>query len=152
MGIDGEELNVLRYAAQLHDVGKVQIDRSLLNKIGKLSMEELGALRLHAEFALEVIKSYDFLAETARIIRHHHERWDGQGYPDQLEGDQIPLGSRIIAVAETFDTLTLPPMWCKGLPELSALEELQDKAGIQFDPEVVTAFLKVQPIIQPIGL
>ena len=86
------------------------------------------------------------------MIQHHHERWDGDGYPIGLAGEEIPLGARIIALAEAFDAMTLPPEWKRALTPEEALDELESEAGKQFDPNVFEAFRRVQPKIQPIGL
>ena len=94
---------------------------------------------------------YDWLSESVEMIRHHHERWDGQGYPAGLMGTLIPLGSRVIAVAEAFDTMVHGP-WGMKRDEHEALLELEAQAGAQFDPAVVEAFEAVQPIIQPVSL
>jgi response regulator RpfG family c-di-GMP phosphodiesterase len=149
LGVRDEDLVAVRRAAQLHDVGKVRVSRALLGKLGKLTDDELQALRLHADLALEVIGRFDFLGPCVPMIRHHHERWDGTGYPDSLAGEAIPLGARAIGVAEAFDTLVSGAPWMKPWTEEEALRELESCAGAQFDPEVVAAFRRVQPLIQP---
>src|SRR5579862_9310569 len=105
LGLDDEILQNLRYAAVLHDVGKISIDARLLQKIGRLSEEEMDALRLHALIAASVLEAFDWLEPCLPDIRHHHERWDGGGYPDGLVGPDIPIGARIIGLAETYDVL-----------------------------------------------
>jgi HD-GYP domain-containing protein (c-di-GMP phosphodiesterase class II) len=152
MGVFGDDLQTLRYASVLHDVGKVQVDPELLSKLGTLSDEEMDAMKRHAEFAVGMLDAHEFLRPCLPMIRHHHERWDGGGYPDSLVGDAIPLGARIIAVAESFDAMTIAQGWRGALPVLLALEEVRAESGRQFDPQVVRAFLKVQPLIQPVGL
>jgi len=152
LGMRDEELLDLRYAATLHDVGKVRVDATLVRKLGRLSDEEIDMMRLHAELSLELLEDIDWLAPCLPMIIHHHERWDGQGYPTGLGANLIPLGARIIAVAETFDALTAATGWSDPVDEDAAREELRACSGSQFDPEVVAAFLKVQPIIQPIGI
>jgi HD-GYP domain-containing protein (c-di-GMP phosphodiesterase class II) len=150
LGLDGEALLNLRYAALLHDVGKISVDAQLLRKMGKLSEEEMDALRLHALIAASVIEAFEWLAPVIPDIRHHHERWDGGGYPDGLVGPDIPLGARIINLAETFDVM-LAGYTGDPKSEGAALEEIERCSGSQFDPKVVAAFRKVQPLIQPIG-
>lgn len=140
----------IRRAAALHDVGKVAIDRSLLSKRGGLTQMEIDELKLHAQLAVRVVESLDWLQPALPMIRHHHERWDGSGYPDGLSGDQIPAGARVIAVAEAFDVMTEPSPFREPIPPDAAIEELRRCAGKQFDPAVVEAFLKVQPLIQPV--
>jgi HD-GYP domain-containing protein (c-di-GMP phosphodiesterase class II) len=150
LGMRDAELTDLRYAATLHDVGKVKVDASLVNKLGRLDDEEIEAMKLHAELSLELLEEFDWLLPALPMIIHHHERWDGKGYPTGLAANLIPLGSRIIAVAETFDVLTANTGWNRPRNESEAIEELRRCAGTQFDREVVEAFVKVQPLIQPV--
>lgn len=150
MGLSDEALLDLRYAAVLHDVGKVAVDSRLLRKAGRLSDEELDGIRFHALLAASVLEGIDWLASALPSIRHHHERWDGEGYPDRLSGPDIPIGARIIHVAEVFDVLTGAVPFRSEMPEEAALDEIKRCAGTQFDPRVVEAFLRVQPLIQPI--
>lgn len=150
LGLSFEDLVHLRQAASLHDIGKLKIDPLLLNKIGDLSEKELFDLRQHAREAQRVVGLLNWLSPVLPMILHHHERWDGSGYPDGLVGEDIPLGSRIMAVAESFDALTARSTWRDAVPEEAALKEIRDGAGTQFDPMVVNTFLLVQPLIQPI--
>jgi HD-GYP domain-containing protein (c-di-GMP phosphodiesterase class II) len=150
LGMRDAELTDLRYAATLHDVGKVKVDASLVNKLGRLDDEEIEAMKLHAELSLELLEEFDWLLPALPMIIHHHERWDGKGYPTGLAANLIPLGSRIIAVAETFDVLTANNGWNRPRTESEAIEELRRCSGTQFDREVVEAFVKVQPLIQPV--
>jgi HD-GYP domain-containing protein (c-di-GMP phosphodiesterase class II) len=140
LGLQFNELLNLKYAASLHDIGKVAVSRRLLNKIGKLTDEEFTVMRRHATIALRIIDKVEGLRDAATLIKHHHERYDGAGYPDGLAGDQIPLGSRIIAVAEAFDILTSDVPWRDAMPIDSAVKELEACSGRQFDPKVVDAF------------
>jgi HD-GYP domain-containing protein (c-di-GMP phosphodiesterase class II) len=152
LGLGFEDLVRLRQAAALHDVGKIKVDRNLLQKLGELTPQELTELRLHAQKAKKVVESLTWLAPALPYIVHHHERWDGNGYPDGLAGDEIPLGARIIAVAEVFDTLTFSSGWREPVSEEEALDEVLRCSGKQFDPQVVDAFFQVQPLIQPVRL
>ncbi|MBC8063434.1 MAG: HD domain-containing protein [Chlorobia bacterium] len=152
LGLADEELLDLRYAATLHDVGKVKVDASLLNKLGRLEDHEIESMKLHAELSLELLEEFDWLKAALPMIIHHHERWDGQGYPTGLGANLIPIGSRIIAVAETFDVLTTDAGWKSPCSAESAINELKACARTQFDPDVVQAFIKVQPLIQPVGM
>lgn len=151
LGIRDEELLMLRYAATLHDVGKVKVDSTLVRKLGRLDDEEIEAMKLHAELCLELLEGFDWLQPCLPMIIHHHERWDGRGYPTGLGANLIPLGARIIAVAETFDVLTIDAGWNQPRDEEMAIAELKACAGTQFDPEIVQAFIIVQPLIQPIS-
>jgi len=143
LGMSDEELLVLRRAAELHDIGKVAISDSILGKLGSLSKEEIQIMRQHATLALEILGAVQALKPTLPLIKHHHERWDGTGYPDGLAGEQIPLGARIIAVAEVYDILTHGAPWKEPLGVEEAKAEIQRCAGTQFDPRVVEAFLQV---------
>jgi two-component system cell cycle response regulator len=150
MGLRGEDLRVLRCAAALHDVGKVAIDRTLLTKRSGLTQSEIEELRLHAALAVRVVSSLAWLQPALPLIRHHHERWDGSGYPDGLSGESIPLGARIAAVAEAFDMMTFGAGFRDPVGPDAALEELRRCAGSQFDKAVVNAFCRIQPLIQPL--
>ncbi len=143
LGMSDEELLILRRAAELHDIGKVAISESILGKLGSLTDEEIRVMRQHATLALEILGAVSALQPTLPLIKHHHERWDGTGYPDNLAGEQIPLGARIIAVAEVYDILTHGAPWKEPLPIEEAKKEIQLCAGTQFDPRVVQAFLEV---------
>lgn len=143
LGLSDDELLVLRRAAELHDIGKVAISDSILCKLGKLTDEEIQIMRQHATLALEILGSVQALQPTLPLIKHHHERWDGTGYPEGLAGEQIPLGARIIAVAEAYDILTHGAPWKEPLSVEEAKAEIQRCAGTQFDPKVVEAFLQV---------
>lgn len=143
LGMSDEELLHLRRAAELHDIGKVAISDSILGKLGSLSEEEIKIMRQHATLALEILGAVQALQPTLPLIKHHHERWDGAGYPDGLAGEEIPLGARIIAVAETYDILTHGALWKEPLSVEEAKAEIRRCAGTQFDPHVVEAFLQV---------
>jgi putative nucleotidyltransferase with HDIG domain len=143
LGMSDEQLRVLRYAAELHDIGKVAISENILGKLGKLSEEEIQIMRQHATLALEILGTVQALQPTLPLVKHHHERWDGTGYPDGLAGEEIPLGARIIAVAETYDILTHGAPWKEPMSAEEAKAEIRRCAGTQFDPQVVEAFLQV---------
>lgn len=140
MRIPTEDIVDLRYAAGLHDIGKVAISRKILNKLGKLTEEEFNVMKRHSTVAIRILEKVEGLEDALPLIKHHHERFDGRGYPEGLAGEDIPLGSRIIAVAEAFDILTSDVPWRDALDEESAIDELEACAGTQFDPEVVAAF------------
>jgi HD-GYP domain-containing protein (c-di-GMP phosphodiesterase class II) len=150
MGVRGEQLVLLRSAATLHDVGKTSLDPGPLLRLGPLTEGERKQMQAHVTLAEALVDAIDWLRPCVPAIRHHHERWDGQGYPDGLSGEQIPLFARIIAVAEAYDAMTLLSSGKESLSEDLAAAELHKESGGQFDPLVVQAFLKVQPLIQPI--
>ena len=136
-------LKDLRSAAILHDVGKVGITSQIVEKLGRLSEREFEIMRLHSTIAIRMLERVEELKDSLPMIKHHHERFDGKGYPDGLTGHDIPLGARIIAVAETFDMLVSDLPWRDAMPIGEALKEVSRCSGSQFDPNVVEAFLTV---------
>jgi putative nucleotidyltransferase with HDIG domain len=143
MSISGAELATLRRGALLHDIGKIGVPDNVLRKPTALSEGEWAVMKRHPEFGAQIISGIPFLEDVARIVRHHHERWDGMGYPDGLRGDRIPLGARIFAVGDSFDAMTSDRPYRRGLLIDAAREEIRRCANSQFDPAVVTAFLSI---------
>jgi len=143
LGLTDNRLITLSYAAYLHDVGKVRIPDEILNKPGPLTEEEWKEMRRHPDYGAEMLEKKDFLKDAAEVVRAHHERYDGSGYPRGLKGDQIPLEARIIAVVDAYDAMTSNRPYRKALSKEEAIRELNKNAGSQFDPRVVRAFLKV---------
>ncbi|MDD2717452.1 MAG: HD domain-containing protein [Candidatus Wallbacteria bacterium] len=141
MKLSQAEIEKLEYAGLLHDIGKIGVMEQILNKPGRLTNEEFGSIKKHPVIGFEILKSIDFLKDVTLLVRHHHERFDGKGYPDGLVGEAIPLGARIIAVADTFDAMTSDRPYRKGLPVEIALKEIRNCSGSQFDPRVVEAFV-----------
>lgn len=139
MSLSAKDLENLRYAAGLHDIGKVAISRKILNKLGRLSQDEFEVMKQHCLLSIRILEKIDGLREASDLVKHHHERYDGRGYPDGLSRDAIPMGSRIIAVAEAFDILTSDVPWRDALDQESALREIEACAGTQFDPDVTSA-------------
>lgn len=127
-------------AARVHDLGKVAIPEEALSKAGALSQSDWELVQQHPQIGEKIVRPLQAYRESATIVRHHHERWDGKGYPDGLAGHEIPFGSRIIAVADAFDAMTTDRVYRPALPVSVALEELRRQAGRQFDPEVVQLF------------
>ncbi len=151
LGLSEDDLLILRYAALLHDVGKTKLDGGLLSKVGQLSEAELDVLRRHAEYSVKLVESYDFLQPAIPGIQSHHERWNGAGYPSGLRGDEIPVAAQIIGMCEAFDVMMNGAAWKSSTTREIALEEIQRGSGLEWNPAVVEAFLKVERIIQPIG-
>jgi len=143
LNIRGPELATLRRGALLHDVGKIGVPDNVLRKPTALSEGEWAIMKRHPEFGARIIAGIPFLEDVARIVRHHHERWDGMGYPDGLKGDRIPLGARIFAVGDSFDAMTSDRPYRRGLLIDAAREEIRRCASSQFDPAIVTAFLSI---------
>jgi putative two-component system response regulator len=140
MGWKGKRLDQLRFGAILHDIGKIHIPESILAKIGPLNAEEWEEIRKHPVTGEWMIKDIAYLAMAAPIVRHHHERWDGKGYPDGLAGDLIPLPARIVAVADSFDAMTTRRPYSPTLTLDQAYSEILHNSGTQYDPQVVDAF------------
>jgi two-component system, cell cycle response regulator len=136
-----EEIEQVRHAAELHDVGKVAVPDAILTKPGPLDEDEWAFIRRHTLIGERIVAAAPALTRVAALVRSSHERWDGDGYPDRLAGDEIPLGARIVAVADAFDAMTVPRPYSTARSEADALAELRRCAGTQFDPAVVEAFV-----------
>jgi len=133
----------LKFAAILHDLGKLNLTNDILSKKEMLSLEDFNTIRIHPVYSYLILKDIDFLKEILPIIKFHHERYDGKGYPEKKLKDEIPLGAKIMAIADTYDALTSSRPYKKGLPKDLAIEELKKCAGFQFDPELVRIFIKI---------
>jgi HD-GYP domain-containing protein (c-di-GMP phosphodiesterase class II) len=127
----------------LHDIGKVKIPESILYKPTRLTDEEFEIIKQHPIIGEEILRPIASLRHALPVVRHHHEKWDGSGYPDGLEGKEIPLGARIVAITDSFDAMVSDRPYRKGMPVEQAVEELKKGAGTQFDPHMVEAFLKI---------
>lgn len=135
--------DTIKTASLLHDIGKIGIDLNIIRKPGKLSAEDWQKVKLHPDIGARIISQVGFLNDVVTIIKHHHERYAGGGYPDpKKKGPKIPLGSRIIAVADAFDAMTSDRPYRKAMPRQAAVRELKKCAGQQFDPDIVKAFVK----------
>lgn len=144
IGIGGDDAAFLRRGALLHDIGKIGVPDHILRKPAALSEAEWATMRKHPEFGARIIADIPFLQDVAKIVRHHHERWDGKGYPDGLAGEDIPLGARIFAVADSFDAMTSDRPYRRGMTVAAACAEIARCRGTQFDPSVADAFLRIQ--------
>jgi putative nucleotidyltransferase with HDIG domain len=143
LGLSDKMLQNLRYASQLHDIGKIGITERILNKPDKLTDWEFAAIKDHPVIGERIIQTLDFLEDVRAIIRHHHERWDGAGYPDNVAGEDIPLLARIMAVADSYDAMSTARPYRAALSRDAAIAELVRCAGSQFDPRLVAEFLEV---------
>ncbi|HPO50990.1 MAG TPA: HD-GYP domain-containing protein [Spirochaetota bacterium] len=141
MGLDKNICRETHIAAHLHDIGKIGIPDGILLKTSKLSSGEFEVIKEHSVKGYEIIRDIEDFQSIAKIVRHHHERFDGQGYPDKLIGNDIPLASAIIAVADSFDAMTTTRSYKKSVSYKDAFEELEKNSGTQFNPEVVRHFL-----------
>jgi putative two-component system response regulator len=141
LGMNNLQISSLRFGAILHDIGKIYIREGVLRKAGPLNHQEWAEMKRHAEIGANLLCNIPYLSGAIPIIHHHHERWDGQGYPDGLAGEQIPLGARIVAVADTYDAMTTARVYHdKNTPE-QAIDEIRNGSGTRYDPTVVDAFL-----------
>jgi len=146
LGLDADELADLRRGAYLHDVGKIGVSDRTLGKPGALSAEELVVVRRHPELGARLLAPLAFPARVTAVVRSHHERFDGSGYPDGLHGDGIPFAARIFAVVDALDAMTSDRPYRRALPYAEVARELAGRSGEQFDPEVVASFLAEEPV------
>jgi HD-GYP domain-containing protein (c-di-GMP phosphodiesterase class II) len=136
-GLKGEVLEDLHLAAHLHDIGKIGIPDRILNKAGPLMPEEVAILRQHPTIGYQILARSSHLESLAEIVLHHHEHWDGTGYPDGMKGKEIPLSSRIIAICDAIDAMTSERPYRKALSIKERRHQLQINGGIQFDPHLI---------------
>jgi HD-GYP domain-containing protein (c-di-GMP phosphodiesterase class II) len=141
MGLSGDDAHLVFLAGRLHDIGKCAIKNEVLLKPGALNKEEFEHMCIHPEVGSSMLASFSLFKECARYVRGHHERWDGKGYPDKLQGEAIPLGARVIAVADAFDAMTTTRPYRKALPLAEARRRLEEGAGSQWDARIISAFL-----------
>jgi HD-GYP domain-containing protein (c-di-GMP phosphodiesterase class II) len=130
-------------AARVHDLGKIGISNDILHKQGMLTDDERRVIEEHPVIGADILASYSGFRESLAFVRHHHERWDGRGYPDRLKGEEIPLGARIITVADSYDAMTSDRPYRHGMAVEDAVERLKDGMGTQFDPTVTAKFIQI---------
>jgi putative nucleotidyltransferase with HDIG domain len=157
LGMSDVEVEEVRLGAVLHDIGKVAIPEGILNKSGPLNPDEWDTMKSHVTFGAKILDPLTPLARIREMVLHHHEYFDGSGYPDSLSGEQIPLGARIIAVADAFDTITSDRTYKKARAATEALAELERCANAQFDGSIVALFVRTMrqlpnPIIEVASL
>lgn len=147
-GLNEYEQKLAEFAGIFHDIGKIGISQSIIAKPGKLDPEELHKMRHHPKLSEEIIRplsNHPFFAQMLPAIRGHHERIDGEGYPDKLNGDEVPLIARVILVVDTYDAMSETRAYRKGMPVEAVYAELKKYAGTQFDPQLVKIFLQAHP-------
>jgi putative two-component system response regulator len=140
LGWSESKREILEYGAILHDIGKLEVPITILQKDQKLSSDEWEKMSQHPVVGGHMIEGIDYLAQAVPIIRHHHERWDGQGYPDGLKGDEIPIGARLLAVVDSFEALTTDRPYRKAITPEEACEEIISHSGSKYDPAMVAVF------------
>jgi putative nucleotidyltransferase with HDIG domain len=146
MGVTDDKLiGAIEAAALLHDMGKLAVPEYILNKPGPLTPAEFEKMKLHASVGADILSSIDFPYPVVPIVRHHHENWNGKGYPDGLSGSEIPIGARILSVVDCFDALTSDRPYRPRLPDKEAIRILLERRGTMYDPLVVDAFIKLHP-------
>ena len=140
LNVSEAEQTTIATGAFLHDIGKLAIDEAVLNKSEQLTPQEYATIRCHPMYSADILTSYVWLPDVALLAYHHHARWDGEGYPERLAGEAIPLGARIIAIADAFDAMTSHRSYQRRRSPREAVEELERCAGTQFDPTLVRLF------------
>jgi putative nucleotidyltransferase with HDIG domain len=148
---DERLLGAIDAAALLHDIGKLAIPDSLLHKPGPLSAEEYEQVKQHSTIGAEVLAAIAFPFPLTLIVRHHHENWDGTGYPDQLRGEAIPVGARVLSLVDCYDALTSDRPYRAALSHGSALAMIHERRGTMHDPAIVDAFLRIVPRLRSAG-
>ncbi len=143
VGFDARRMFWFRVGALLHDVGKIDIPAEILNKPGRLTAEEWALMRAHPEAGVELLKGIDFPEDVIPLVLHHHEKWDGSGYPHGLAGDAIPLVARILGLADVYDALVTDRSYKPGMPHAAAVALMARDAGTHFDPELMPLFVEV---------
>lgn len=143
LNFSDQEIQEIESVGLLHDIGKIAIDEAILNKSGKLTEDEYEEIKRHPEIGYRILSTVNDMAEMAEVVLDHHERWDGKGYPRGLKGDLIPLQSRMICIADSYDAITSDRSYRSKRSDQEAFDELRKNAGTQFDPNLVEPFIKL---------
>lgn len=141
LGFNDDRIKILQYAALLHDIGKIELSQTILQKTEALSMDDWSHIRRHPEYSAAILEAISGVKELVCIVKHHHERYDGCGYPYGLSGDEIPLEARIINIADSFDAMLSERPYSAAMKVEAACEEIFRCSGSQFDPEIAKAFV-----------
>jgi len=150
--VDEEELRTLETAALFHDVGKLAIPDHVLSKAGPLTPEEYEQVKRHAAIGADLLTGLAFPGPLALLVRHHHENWDGTGYPDRLRRENIPAGARALSIADCYDALTSDRPYRRALSHATAMAMMTDRCGSMFDPMMIEAFVSIAESLQPAAL
>ncbi len=154
IGFPRDQIGLLQQAAMVHDIGKIGVEGRILRKRGKLSTEEMDAMKRHPQIGVEIVTPVPFMAEGIPVILHHHERFDGRGFPSGQKGEEIVLGARIVAIADAVDAMLSDRPYRKALTHQEVRLELEREAGAQFDPAILSALVSskfFQHIVGPMG-
>lgn len=143
LGMDEDDQRDVEIACTLHDIGKIGVPDRILRKSGRLDDDEWAEMRRHPEYGWAILRLFPGLEEVSLYVLHHHERWDGGGYPGGLAGEQIPLGSRVVAIVDAWDAMVSPRAYKPGVDEAEALRRLRQDAGSHFDPNITEAFCEM---------
>jgi putative nucleotidyltransferase with HDIG domain len=149
MGVNDTQIRAVEAAALLHDMGKLAVPEYILNKPGPLTVGEFEKMKLHASVGADILSAIDFPDPVVPIVRYHHERWDGNGYPDGLKGSEIPIGARILSVVDCFDALTSDRPYRPRLSDAEAIRILTDRRGSMYDPLIVDVFVRIHKQLVP---
>lgn len=152
LGASDADLAIARQAGALHDIGKLSVRREVLLKPAPLTAKELTEVREHVRHGSALLERIPQVASCAPLVLRQYEHWAGTGFPDGLKETEIPLGARALSVSLAFAAMTAARPWREALPEEEAIAQIREDAGRSFDPQVVDAFLAVQPLIQPVAL
>ena len=142
LSLSKEERNMIGFAMQLHDIGKIRVPGRIINKPGPLDEDEWNIMRIHPVWGYEILNSDGLLRDVAPLVKHHHERYDGGGYPDGISGTNIPMGSRFLSIVDAFDAMRSDRPYRKCMPLSLSLEEIRINLGTEFDPDLGEMFLE----------
>ncbi|NTU81538.1 MAG: response regulator [Chloroflexales bacterium] len=142
-GMPQDKLKAIRFGGLLHDIGKISVDDAILRKPGKLTPEEYEHIKQHPEYGARIVQPMRFAGEVGPIIRHHHERWDGTGYPHGLRGEDIPIGARIVAIVDAYDAMMTDRPYRRALGLEESLRRLREGHGREWDPDLLDLFLNL---------
>jgi putative two-component system response regulator len=155
IGLSSAQVKAIRFGGLLHDIGKISIDDAILRKPGKLTEEEYAQIKRHPEYGARIIQAMRFAGDVGPIIRHHHERWDGKGYPTGLAGEEIPIGARIVAIVDAYDAMMTDRPYRSSLGLDETMRRMREGRGREWDPVLLDRFIKliedgelVEPLVE----
>ncbi len=152
INLGAKQIEIIKNAALLHDIGKIGIDDRILNKQERLSDLELEVIKNHPSIGYDIIKDIGFLKDVMNIVKHHHEKWDGSGYPMGLKGSEIPIETTILTISDAYDAMTTDRPYRKALSSEEAIKELRKHTGTQFNPEIIDKAVEILRKIDKHGL